>query len=331
VPPSGHGASYADALTRIVAGEKIDCIVPTCEEVFQLSMTRGMLPTTCSLFVDDISKLRQFHDKYTFLSAAKGCGIGIPRTLLVRSWRRLSDSWEREMIDTDIVYKRCFKRFGDGALVKPKIDAVNGLRPSPSDPWVAQEFISGEEFCCYAVAVAGKLTAISTYRPRHRTKNGVDICFEPLVVPEIESFVSRFIGKHAFSGQISFDFIVSTDRGAFVLGCNLQATSGVHLLPSETDWDAVFSGSVNEPIRSGKVKAMAGLELATYALAKMRKAGRVLGDFVTSRDVIMRKDDPLPAFGQIVATSEILLRAARLRIRPLAATTSDIGWNGPLP
>lgn len=330
IPAANSGTHYAAALARIVDREGIDRIVPTCEEVFHLAMARESLPPTCDVLADDICKLRLLHDKYTFTKAAEGCGIGIPRTLLIRSWRRLADSWEREMTDVDLVYKRCFSRFAEGTLVKPKIDAVNRLRPSPTEPWVAQEFIPGEEVCCYAVAVEGRVTAIACYRPLHRAGKGAGICFGPVVSEQIDGFVSRFVAKHAFTGQISFDFILSPERGAFVLECNPRATSGAHLLPRNADWDGIFSGTVDGTVQAANDKAMVGLAMATYGLSSVRGIWRAARDFIASKDVILRRGDAMPAVGQLFATAETLLRATRAGISPLAATTSDIEWNGPL-
>jgi predicted ATP-grasp superfamily ATP-dependent carboligase len=330
IPPANDRSAYAEALTRIVEDDGIDTIVPTCEEVFHLSMVRDKLPPSCSIFADDISKLQLLHDKYTFTKAAAGCGMGIPRTLLLRSWRRLADSWEREMTDVDLVYKRCYSRFAEGTLVRPKIDQVNVLRPSPTEPWIAQEFIPGEELCSYAVAVRGRVTALAVYKPIHRAGRGAGICFEPVISPEIEQFVSRLVTKHAFTGQIGFDFIVSPERGPFVIECNPRATSGVHLLPRDTDWGAVLSGTVLDTVRGRQDKAMVGLAMATYGLSSLRGASHAIRDFMSSEDVIMRKGDLLPAVGQFFATGELLIRAFRGGISPLAATTSDIEWNGSL-
>ncbi|MCZ7861416.1 ATP-grasp domain-containing protein [Agrobacterium salinitolerans] len=330
IPAATDRQAYAEALARIVDEDGISMIIPTCEEVFHLAMVRDRLPPSCGVFADDIAKLRLLHDKYTFTKAATGCGIGIPRTLLLRSWRRLADSWERELTDVDLVYKRCFSRFAEGTLVRPKIDQVNRLRPSPTEPWIAQEFIPGEELCSYAVAVEGRMTALAIYRPLHRAGKGAGICFEPVVSPEIEEFVSRFVEKHGFTGQISFDYIVSPERGPFVIECNPRATSGVHLMPRDTDWGSVFSGTVRSPVRAGHEKAMVGLAMATYGLSSSRGAWRSIRDFMASKDVVMRKGDPMPALGQVFATAETLLRAFRDGISPLASTTSDIEWNGPL-
>ncbi|MDW9478615.1 hypothetical protein GOB57_07850 [Sinorhizobium meliloti] len=330
IPPANNRQAYAAALARIIEEDGIDCILPTCEEVFHLALVRDALPPTCSVFADDISKLLLLHDKYTFTKAAAGCGISVPRTLLLRSWRRLADSWEREMTDVDLVYKKCFSRFAEGTLVKPKIDQVSRLRPSPTEPWIAQEFIPGEELCSYAVAVAGRLTAIAVYRPLHRAGKGAGICFEPIVAPEIEGFASRFVEKHAFTGQISFDFIMSPERGAFVIECNPRATSGVHLLPRDTDWHGVVSGADGRIVRGGQSKAMVGLAMAAYGLSSLKGVWCAVKDFMASDDVIMRSGDAMPTVGQVFATAETLLRAARGGISPLAATTYDIEWNGPL-
>lgn len=328
--PVMEPARYGKALADIVYAERVDCVIPTCEEVFHLSMARSHIPDTCIVLADDIGKLRSLHDKFTFMSEAKDCGIGIPRTMLLRSRRRLADSWERVMTDHDIVYKRTFSRFAEGTLVKPSLKEIDKVYPSLEKPWVAQEFIDGDEVCCYAVAVDGRPTAIAPYVPLHRAGKGAGICFAPAAHEQIENFVTEFVGKQRFTGQISFDFIVSPDRGAFVIECNPRATSGVHLLPRDTDWAGVFDGSMGDVVRPDGRQAMVGAAMATFGLSASiyRRPVEWLRDISGSKDVVWEATDPMPAAGQFLATAETLARAVREGITPLAATTSDIEWNG---
>jgi hypothetical protein len=76
--------------------------------------------------------------------------------------------------------------------------------------------------------------------------------------------------------------------------------------------------------------AMVGMAMAIYGPSSSSGIWRAVSDFISSRDVILRRGDAMPAVGQLFATAEILLRAIRFRISPLAATTADIEWNGPL-
>nr|WP_250808180.1 hypothetical protein [Neorhizobium tomejilense] len=325
--------AYGAALAATVAATGADVVIPTCEEVFHLSIARRFLPESVTVLAEEIEKLRLFHDKFTFLRAADGCGIGIPKTMLLRSRRRLEDSWERVMTDHDIVYKRVYSRFAEGTLLKPTLRQVDKLYPSPTVPWIAQEYIEGDENCCYAVAVGGRLTAISVYRPLHRAGRGAGICFESVVSPAIEGFVRAFVERHAFSGQISFDFIVSAERGPFVIECNPRATSGVHLLPEDTDWAAVFDGSVTVAARPGAAKSMIGSAMASYGLKTAIRKGpsQWAADFASAKDAIWSWNDLAPAAGQFVATAELVARAVSKKQSALASTTADIEWNGDLP
>jgi hypothetical protein len=328
---SGNLQEYAKALSDLVTRDAIDVIVPTCEEVFHVSQARSYLPAGVHLVADEIAKLKTFHDKHTFMGAAAGCGIGIPRTVLIRSRRRLAETWETLMSDVEVVYKRVFSRFGEGTLVKPGTRQVDRLQPTQDEPWIAQEFIEGDELCAYSVAREGAVKAIAVYRPIHRVGKGAGICFERVASHEIEAFIGKFVARHRFTGQISFDFIVSPDRGAFVIECNPRATSGVHLLPDDCDWDGVFLGTAADCTRAATGKAMVSAAMCTVGLRSAlsrARFGEWRRDFTSARDAVWRASDPLPAIGQFVATSELLLRAAKGGMSPLAATTSDIEWNG---
>lgn len=334
LPAAAENAeAYGKALSKIVSSEGVDVILPTCEEVFHLSMSRHLLPKECVVFADDIEKLRVLHDKFAFTIAARDCGIGIPRTTLLRSWRRLCDTWERTMIDCDLVYKRTFSRFAEGTYLGPSLELIGKVRPTPEQPWIAQEFIEGDEVCCYAVAVRGKVTAIAPYRPLHRVGKGAGICFETVRSPQIEAFVSNIVEKLDFTGQISFDFIVDPDRGAYVIECNPRATSGVHLIPQASDWNAILSGDAGETVVPAEGRAMVGAAMATFGLSRAFRSGfrQWVSDFRASSDVVWRSDDKLPSAGQWLATAETLARAIRTGTSALGASTADIEWNGEQP
>lgn len=91
------GNDYITAIVQLVEAERVDVIVPTGEEVLQLSAARDALPASCSLFADDVSQLKRLLDKHAFAKAAEGCGVRVPKTILLRSSRRLAESWKHEI------------------------------------------------------------------------------------------------------------------------------------------------------------------------------------------------------------------------------------------
>lgn len=331
-PPRQQPKTFVDHLNRIIADENVDVIVPTCEETFHLALHRQEI--NCEIFTSDITLLSAFHDKYRFLECAQPYGISIPKTAILDTRDALLEVAKTSVINGNqvdaLVFKRVFSRFGEGTLVKPAAAQLNAIHPSPQNRYIAQEFIPGEEFCCYAIAIKGKLKAISTYRPLYRAGRGAGIFFEPQNRPEIEQFVRSFVSGHAFTGQVSFDFIVAPDAQTYVIECNPRATSGVHLLDKETDWNGMFGIGLEDENHCHTPRMepkMVALAMLTYGLRNARPR-TFLTDCMRAKDVAFRKNDMLPAFGQLATMTELLLRAARQSISPLAATTHDIEWNG---
>jgi predicted ATP-grasp superfamily ATP-dependent carboligase len=331
-PPRQQPSDFVRDLNRIVADDKVDIIIPTCEEAFHLAIHRREI--NCEIFTGDIAQLTSFHDKYRFLKCAEHHGISIPRTAMLESRQSMLEIADTliingEQIDS-LVIKRVFSRFAEGTLVKPSATELSTINPTRQNQYIAQEFISGTEFCCYAIAVKGMLKAISTYKPTYRAGKGAGIYFERHEQSVIETFVRSFVEGHSFTGQISFDFILSDDGRTYVIECNPRATSGVHLLDADTDWRGMFGIGLEDEDHCHtprKEPRMVALAMLTYGL-KQTRAKSFLEDWKSAKDVVYRKTDILPVIGQLATMTEFLVRAAMTSISPLAATTHDIEWNG---
>lgn len=331
-PPRQQPSDFVRDLNRIIDEEKIDIIIPTCEETFHLALHRQSI--NCEIFASDIDQLSRFHDKYRFLDSARPYGISIPKTQLLESQSAADEVFRTSTIHGKrvdaLVFKRVYSRFAEGTLIRPGSKNIDKIKPSPENRYVAQEFIPGVEFCCYAIAVKGSLKAISIYKSAYRAGRGAGIYFEHHNRAEIEQFVRSFVSGYSFTGQVSFDFIAGRDGKTYVIECNPRATSGVHLLDKDTDWNSMFGIGLeyedhcHTPRTEPKMVALAML---TYGLtaAKLRS---FFTDWKRAQDVVYRVDDMLPTLGQLATTTEFLLRAMKWSISPLAATTHDIEWNG---
>lgn len=331
-PPRQQTKEFVRDLNRIVKDEKVDIIIPTCEEVFHLALHRQEI--NCEIFTGDIAQLSAFHDKYRFLQCAEPYAISIPRTMILTTRDAMFEIAKTSAINGDrvnaLVFKRVFSRFAEGTLVKPSIAQLDAIHPSTQNRYIAQEFIPGEEFCCYAIAVKGKLKAISIYKPVYRAGRGAGIFFEPLDRPEIKRFVRAFVDSHSFTGQVSFDFIAAPEGRTYVIECNPRATSGVHLLDQDTDWNGMFGIGLEDEDHCHTPRMepkMVALAMLTYGLRNATPRS-FLANWKRAKDVAYRRSDILPAVGQLATMTEFLLRAVKQSISPLTATTHDIEWNG---
>ena len=77
-PPRQKTAAFLEALKAIIIKNKIDLLIPTCEEVFYIGMGRGQLP--CKVFAESIEKLQMVHNKWSFALHASDMGLPVPET-----------------------------------------------------------------------------------------------------------------------------------------------------------------------------------------------------------------------------------------------------------
>ena len=324
--PQHNVAAYGRAVEVAVAAHGIDLVIPTCEEVFFLAAARDLHGARFQLFAPPIDTLAQAHHKADFAAAAMGLGADPPRTDLVSSTVELAaiaDAGER-------VLKPAWSRFASRVLVQPKPHQLAALRPTPADPWLVQDYLPGEEICCYAVARDGMLLAFAAYRPLHRAGLGAGIAFEPVDDEVARQFVAGYAARHGWTGQLSFDFRRDADGGLHVLECNPRATSGLHFFAA-TDGlpDTILRGMPATPTDLRPMTVP--LALLVYGLPQALRQGRVASwwsDFRRMGSILDYPGDRSFAGAQLLALAEIALIAIRHGRTLQQAATYDIEWNG---
>jgi glutathione synthase/RimK-type ligase-like ATP-grasp enzyme len=194
--------AYGDAVERIAQRHKIDMIIPTCEEVFFLAAARERRHRHLPLLAPDFERLKRMHDKFAFSQLARGFGADPPHTYRLETPEAVLPF----AADTrNLVFKPVWSRFGDRALIRPDSQTLLRLKPSPTDPWVAQTYLPGEELCVYAVAFEGRLAALQAYRPLWRAGRGAGLAFAQVEDAAINRFVKEILAAQAWHGQIAFD------------------------------------------------------------------------------------------------------------------------------
>lgn len=212
--PAFQFESFVSDLQKIIAEEKIDFIIPTCEEVFYIAKAKERLSTV--VFAESFERLEILHNKWKFYQLLCKLGGSTPETNL----------WDgKENRDGKWILKPIYSRFA------AKVQVIDGNWPkwenNPSNPLIAQRYVEGEKLCSYSICHEGRLTAHGVYTVLHSMGIGSAICFQSVRAPDVDAFVRRFVAEIGFTGQIAFDFI----RGdkLYCLECNPRATSGIHL------------------------------------------------------------------------------------------------------
>lgn len=346
--PNEYPDAYLSKLETIVDKEKIDWIIPTCEETFYVARGLDVLSSKCRVFVDSLSKLKRLHSKWDFIATVTEAGLThTPSTYLLDS---------KEVVEKMLsapgkwVFKRVFSRFSSNVFIVnnedytiiPKRMTKDKLRSlihtdvksiDNHSLWVAQRFIEGTSYCSYSAVINGQVTAHAVYPVEFTAGPGACINFQSVDHPGIYTWVKRFVEHEHFTGQIAFDFIVTDDGAIYPIECNPRTTSGVHLFTVVDCLDrAFFHEHINYVIqpRANK-KAMITPAMLTYGLSQIRSlsvARKWILLMMQSREVIFQIKDPLPFFQQFSLLWWNVKLSRQKKISIMEATTVDIEWNG---
>jgi len=327
--PNRDPDGFIDALLGVAKRERIDLLVPTCEEIYYVARGGDRLAPCCTVFAEDRETLRRLHNKWLFAGCAKRHGLPVPPTTLLTT---PGDVQAALAGGRDVVLKPAYSRFASRTLIRPTADAAAKIDVSERRPWVAQAFLPGRLICTYSVAHGGRVTAHAAYAAEYTFGLGAAVAFAALEHPATTAWVEAFVRAECFTGQIAFDFIETAAGEVYAVECNPRATSGVHLFADTPGFIGAFLGArpgVLHP-RAGRAAQYAAL-MAAYAPRAARSGAalrRWAGVFARGRDVFFRRDDPLPFFGQFAAFAALAGRARRHGVSLTEAATLDIEWNG---
>jgi predicted ATP-grasp superfamily ATP-dependent carboligase len=326
--PRQNKEAFLIALKRIIEENQIDLLIPTCEEIFYVSMGREKLP--CAVFAEPIKKLNMFHNKWSFVVNAIGLDLYAPETILISNQDDILHAYAHWR---SLILKPVYSRFAARTLIMPPLKKALSTLKFDS-PWVAQEFLDGQQYCTYSVCHNGVVHAHTTYPSSFTAGQGATIVFEHVEHAAIFNWVKTFVRENNFTGQIAFDFIQTQQGHLYALECNPRATSGVHLLASNPLFvDAFVNPKPGCLTPLGKSRRMVSTAMLMYALPAAIRNGQFLHwvkTFFTSRDVILDLRDPMPFLLQLRGIFAYLALARKYEITPLEASTFDIEWNGKI-
>ena len=332
--PRKDPARWIQALKVLVQQEKIDWIIPTCEEVFYLAWGAKELRPFCQLFTSDFNFLAQLHHKGLFSKMTQDWPLSSPETHIIENDDELKNYISNSH---QYVFKPAFSRFATQTLLCPKSYELTAVNPTKESPWVVQKFIAGKEHCSFSLIQNGKLLAHACYHPRYRIGRGSGIYFEVTQPKAVEEFVQKFAQETGYNGQVGFDFIEDTNGNFFVLECNPRATSGVHLFNNNS---AAFTKGITtkhqeEILRQQQPVAypspnprMSSMGMLLFVAVKKGWKKQFWQDYRGAQDIITHHGEYKPHYAQLLGLVEMIIRVMQKRCSLLAAVTSDIEWDG---
>ncbi|KJH71215.1 ATP-grasp domain-containing protein [Aliterella atlantica] len=222
---------YTIALRAIAKQENIDFFVPVgifANDYFD-SKRQPVLSGCCETFHFDADTMKMLDNKFTFTQKARSLSLSVPKAYLITDPEQVLkfdfSNEKNKYILKSIVYDPVFRldltKLPMESLEKMAIH-VRNLPISKDNPWILQEFITGQEYCTHSTVRNGELTVHCCCE-----SSAFQVNYENVDKPEILQWVSHFVKELQLTGQISFDFIQAEDGTIYAIECNPRTHSAI--------------------------------------------------------------------------------------------------------
>jgi hypothetical protein len=228
--PEPTDAGYGRALLDIVRRENVDVFVPVSSPAASVHDADAgeMLSDYCDVLHVDPQMVRTLDDKAEFSRLAASFGLRVPDS------HRITDAAQIETFDfpadrTYILKRIAYNPVGrmdltplTAATPQRNMEFARSLGISAQDPWILQEFITGQEYCTHSTVRGG---AVQVYGCCE--SSAFQVNYAHVDKPDIYTWVHRFAAESRVTGQISFDFIEAADGHAYAIECNPRTHSAI--------------------------------------------------------------------------------------------------------
>lgn len=317
---------FIKSLLQIVKDEKIDLLIPLWEEAIYLSKHLHRFSEGCKVFYSPFETILKLHNKWLFIQQLETLGFKVPETRLINSREKL------QSIDFTFPYvlKACYSRAAR-KVIKISPSQKPDIEIEASNPWIAQEYISGSQHCSYSICNNGRILAHSVYSVDYTLEGSSCIVFQAIDHPKNFEWVSCFVKALNYTGQISFDFIEDANHNLFAIECNPRSTSGLHLFLPKDRIDKAFFNTASSTIfaRPGTRQQIA-MGMLIYGWRQGLKEGRFwqyIRKLLTTKDVVFSSNDLKPFLLEPLVLSTYLWNSWQQGLSMPTFFTHDLEWN----
>ncbi len=324
---------FKEYLITYINYNKIDFLIPTCEEVIYIAYLKNEIEiqTKCKVFCGDFDLLIKLHSKYNYIKYLENFDyIRLPKTYLFNNKNEVLEFINKNT-KFDYVLKPEFSRFAwNIASNKIKSKDLNKFIFEENKKYVIQEFISWDPICIYAVFNKWHLLISSFYKNLLTYSSWSWVYFESCFDDNLISFLKELWQKYNIHGQVSFDFICN-DYGNFCIECNPRPTSWIHLFSWSNSFSKVFLDENNYTYKvlqpsntSRSFKLILILFFINYIFSKNKLFFSWL---FKSKDCIFSVKDIKPFFWQFIQSLYCIIESFLNKESLTSNMTSDIEYN----
>lgn len=320
--------AFIGSLLKIVNEEKIDCLIPTFEEILYISKFLEQFPKSCKVFSASFEQLVSLHNKWMFYERQIKHGIDSPETILIETKADLAKLHPEH----SYALKASYSRSAQNVIKWTPSERVADIEIEPHNPWIAQRWLDGERYCTYSICQDGVVLANATYPVQIAIQGHYCLNYEAVNHPGILSWIKNFVALEKFTGQVGFDFFVTSEGKIYAIECNPRATHGLTLFKNSDRLDRAFSMPLNQPIEpqvGSKKQVAAGMSIYGWKSAyKENKLGEFFKIFFTTPDVVFDFRDIKPFLFTPLIYSNYIAESVRAKLNIPAAFTYDFNWDG---
>jgi glutathione synthase/RimK-type ligase-like ATP-grasp enzyme len=327
--PSAETERFIDDLERILREAEIDVIVPAFEEAFYISTQRDRLSETATVFTAPFASLARLHDKVSFQRLVSELRLPIAETVVATGDAELAGAigrFERYFA------RPAFSRGGVSLLTNTGPLAgetqIEDCHPTPQSPWLVQPFVDGETVCTYSTVHSGWVSSHLMYRIPRQWHHSTGIQFESIEATESLRMIEPIVDRLGYSGQISFDFII-TDDGLEFVECNPRATDGLLLLPENELARGILDSEADTFLMPpGHSVALDLAVLADGFSDRLRRLPATIRDLARVHDAGDGWHDPLPTLCSALAVAHFADDSLKQHEKLFVAMAGDMNWDG---
>jgi len=329
-PPSAYETeAFIDGIEQLIDEHDIDVVIPAFEEAFFLSTQRERLSRKATIYCAEFAALARLHDKAAFERLVRELGLPIPESVVATSDGELAAAIDR----FDRYFARAvFSRGGVDLLTNtgPLAGVLDPaeVHPTEAEPWLVQPFVDGETVCTYSTVHDGKVTAHLMYRIPRQWHHSTGIQFQSIDATESLRLIEPIAAELGYTGQISFDFLV-TDSGLSFVECNPRATDGALLLsPAEIATGLLEPDADTFVLEPGRTTQL-DLALIGDAFAdKLERFPETIRDLARFKDAGDGWHDPLPTLYSAFSLAHFAGVSHRDHAKLQDAMDADMSWDG---
>lgn len=322
----------------VAAIEKYDIgmLLPMFEDVFYLAAHREALPKDVELFFPDFDTLARVHDKVTFAQLCRDLGLPVAESITTTNDHEFAAALGR--------WDQWFARaaFGRGGLdIVTNSGPLAGegdpadIHPTEDDPWLVQEYLHGEDRCSWSIVRDGQVLLHSTYRHPLAIDDRGGIVFESVDAPDTLAAAQAIVGELGWTGQVSFDYLVTDDGVHHMVECNPRPTAGCTIATAQELDDALFGPAPATPVvvPAGRKKMIKAAVLRDMVLHLRRAKGDIEAS-KGAEGVYSQSHDHLPLLYTVLSLQHVHQYRKDLGIEKksredlVAAQFFDVQWDG---